>query len=122
MIEDAFFPARCIKNKYFVLCVAARYYVLLTPRILYAWGCDGQSVALLISSKGYKFFAQYNIVVALAVPGAIRHIILTVIRLVYFVNSRNCLGKEVLACVYCVFVTNARIDVIGLVAAISYKA
>ena len=74
------------------------------------------------SAKGYKFFAQYNTLVALAVPGAIRHIILTVIRLVYDVNWRNCLGKEVIACVYWVFVTNARIVVIGLVAAIGYKA
>ena len=73
-------------------------------------------------SKGYKFFAQYNTVAALAVPGAKQHIILTVLRLVYFVNTLNCLGKEVIACVYWVFVTKARTVVIGLVAAIGYKA
>ena len=46
---------------------------------------------------------------------------LTVIRLVYSVHSRNCLGIEVIACVYWVFVTNTRIVHIGLVAAIGYK-
>ena len=40
----------------------------------------------------------------------------------YFVHSRYCLQIEVIACVYWAFVSNARIVVIGLVAAIGYKA
>ena len=104
MIEYAVLPARCIKVKYFVFCLASRDYVIsnyvIGFKCLWLWwsiGCpfnffyDLSGVILTafvyysnwIFCTWFKwdifFAAQYNTAVSLTVPGGIRHLNLTVL-------------------------------------------